>query len=51
MYPNLYYALKELLGVEWSWLKLFNTFGFCVALDFLAAAWILSIELKRKQID
>ena len=49
MYPNLYYALKELLGVEWAWLKLFNTFGFCVALAFLAAAWILTIELKRKE--
>ena len=49
MYPNLYYALKDLLGVEWTWLKLFNTFGFCVALSFLAAAWILTIELKRKE--
>jgi len=49
MYPNLYFALKDLLGVEWTWLKLFNTFGFCVALAFLAAAWILNIELKRKE--
>jgi len=49
MYPNLYYALKDWFGVEWSWLKLFNTFGFCVALSFLAAAWILTIELKRKE--
>ncbi len=49
MYPNLYYALKDLLGVNLPWLKLFNTFGFCVALAFLAAAWIVTIELKRKE--
>ncbi len=49
MYPNLYYAFKDLLGIELPWLKLFNTFGFCVALSFLAAAWIVTIELKRKE--
>jgi prolipoprotein diacylglyceryl transferase len=48
MYPNLYYAFKDLFGVEWTGLKLVNSFGFFVALAFLAAAYILTSELKRK---
>jgi prolipoprotein diacylglyceryltransferase len=49
MYPNLYYAFKDLFGVEWNWLKVFNSFGFFVAIAFIVAAWILFLELKRKQ--
>ena len=49
MYPNLYYVLKDWFGVEWSFLKLFNTFGFFVAMAFIVGAWVLTIELKRKQ--
>lgn len=48
MYPNLYYAFKDLFGVEWTGLKLVNSFGFFVALAFLSAAYILTLELKRK---
>jgi prolipoprotein diacylglyceryl transferase len=48
MYPNLYYAFKDLFGVEWSGLKLVNSFGFFVALSFIAAAYILTRELRRK---
>ncbi len=48
MYPNLYYAFKDLFGVEWTGLKLVNSFGFFVALSFLAAAYILTSELRRK---
>ncbi|MEJ7679404.1 MAG: prolipoprotein diacylglyceryl transferase family protein [Segetibacter sp.] len=48
MYPNLYYAFKDLFGVELSGLKLVNTFGFFVALSFIAAAVVLTAELKRK---
>lgn len=48
MYPNLYYAFKDLFGVEWTGLKLVNSFGFFVALSFIAAAYVLTIELKRK---
>lgn len=48
MYPNLYYAFKDLLGVEISGLRFVNSFGFFVALAFLAAAWVLTMELKRK---
>jgi prolipoprotein diacylglyceryltransferase len=49
MYPNLYFAFHDFFGVEWTWLKIFNSFGFFVALAFIAAAWILTLELKRKQ--
>ncbi|MDD2793758.1 MAG: prolipoprotein diacylglyceryl transferase [Sediminibacterium sp.] len=49
MYPNLYYAFKDIFGVELEGLKLINTFGFFVAIAFISAAWILTMELKRKQ--
>lgn len=49
MYPNLYYAFKDLFGVNWTGLRFINSFGFFVALSFLAAAWILTRELKRKE--
>src|SRR5690606_7732560 len=48
MYPNLYYAFKDLFGVEWSFLRFVNSFGFFVALSFIFSAMILSHELKRK---
>ena len=49
MYPNLYYLVKDVFGFELSGLKLINSFGFFVALAFLAAAWALTKELKRKK--
>ena len=49
MYPNLYYAFKDLFGVELSGLKLVNSFGFFVAISFILSAWILTLELRRKQ--
>lgn len=49
MYPNLYFFLKEVFGVEIQFFKLINTFGFLVALAFLSAAWALTTELKRRQ--
>jgi phosphatidylglycerol:prolipoprotein diacylglycerol transferase len=48
MYPNLYYAFKDLFGVEWPGLKLINSFGFFVALSFIATAAVLTSELRRK---
>ena len=48
MYPNLYYAFKDLFGVDWSGLKLINSFGFFVAIAFMVAASVLAAELKRK---
>jgi phosphatidylglycerol---prolipoprotein diacylglyceryl transferase len=48
MYPNLYYAFKDLFGVDIPALRFVNSFGFFVALAFLAAASILAAELRRK---
>jgi prolipoprotein diacylglyceryltransferase len=49
MYPNLYYAFKDLFGVDWKFLHFINTFGFFVAISFILAAVVLSLELKRKE--
>ena len=49
MYPNLYYLFKDAFGWNLPALKIVNTFGFCVAISFLVAAWLLVKELKRKQ--
>lgn len=49
MYPNLYYAVKDLFGIELTGLKLINSFGFFVAIAFIAASTVLSAELKRKE--
>lgn len=49
MYPNLYYAFKDIFGIELSGLKLVNSFGFFVALAFIICAWVLTLELRRKQ--
>jgi len=49
MYPNLYYVFKDWFGVEWNGLKILNTFGLMVALAFVAAALVLSAELKRRE--
>jgi prolipoprotein diacylglyceryltransferase len=49
MYPNLHYLFKDLFGLSIPGLKIVNTFGFCVAISFLVAAWLLIKELKRKQ--
>ena len=48
MYPNLYYAFRDLFGVEWPFLRFVNSFGFFVAMAFLAGASVLAGELKRK---
>jgi len=49
MYPNLYYAVKDLFGIEINGLKLINSFGFFVAIAFISASAVLSAELKRKE--
>ncbi len=48
MYPNLYYAFKDLFKIDWKPLRFINSFGFFVALAFILAAVILAAELKRK---
>ena len=49
MYPNLYFAFKDLFGVSWPVLRFVNSFGFFVALSFIAAAVTLTRELIRKE--
>ncbi|MHA4812004.1 prolipoprotein diacylglyceryl transferase [Flavitalea flava] len=51
MYPNLYYAFKDLFGIgeHFQFLRFINSFGFFVALAFFAAAYTLSKELLRKE--
>jgi prolipoprotein diacylglyceryltransferase len=47
MYPNLYYFFKDIFGVEWEWARFLNSFGFFVALAFLAAAFFLTKSLQQ----
>lgn len=48
MYPNLYYAFKDLFGADLPPLRFVNSFGFFVAIAFLVGAWLLTLELRRK---
>ncbi len=48
MYPNLYYAFKDLFGIDFPPLRFINSFGFFVAIAFIVAASLLASELKRK---
>jgi len=48
MYPNLFYLIKDLFGIEFNALKLVNSFGFFVAMSFVASGYVLYLELKRK---
>lgn len=49
MYPTIYHALLDLTGIDLPFLKFLNSFGFFVALAFIAASWSLSNELRRKE--
>ncbi len=49
MYPTLYDLFLDLFGISLPFLKIVQTFGFCVAMAFLGAAWTLTIEMKRKE--
>ena len=46
-YPLLIYTL--IFGIEINGLKLINSFGFFVAIAFIAASAVLSAELRRKE--
>lgn len=48
MYPNLYFAFKDLFGIEWWPLYYVNSFGFFVAIAFIVCAIVLASELRRK---
>ena len=50
MYPDIQVLVQKLLGVDApGWLSLFKTFGLFVALGFIAAAYVLVEDLKRKE--
>ena len=49
MYPNLYYLIEDLFRVKLNGLRLVNSFGFFVALAFIASGYVLYSELKRKE--
>ena len=48
MYPNLYFAFKDLFGLDLPFLRFVNSFGFFVAIAFILSAVILAAELRRK---
>ncbi len=48
MYPNLYYAFKDLFGIDLKSLRFVNSFGFFVAIAFILSAVALTAELRRK---
>jgi len=49
MYPTLYDAFKDLFSLNLPFLQVANTFGFFVALGFLVANYVMTLELKRKE--
>ncbi|MFD0764878.1 prolipoprotein diacylglyceryl transferase [Mucilaginibacter lutimaris] len=49
MFPNLYYLIQYLTGAEIEFFKIVQTFGFFVAIAFMAAYWAFSQEFKRKE--
>lgn len=49
MYPTLYEAFLDLFGWDIPFLKIIMTFGFFVALAFIAANWAMISEFKRKE--
>jgi prolipoprotein diacylglyceryl transferase len=51
MYPSIYYAIKDLFGFDWPAFKMFQSFGFFVALAFIVSAYFWTKELKRKELE
>lgn len=49
MYPDFYNLFKDIFGIEIPFFSLLKTFGFLVAMAFLAAGYVLFLELKRKE--
>ena len=50
MYPDLSYFLHDLFGTSVdNWASMFKTFGLMLALAFVASAWFVKTELKRKE--
>jgi phosphatidylglycerol:prolipoprotein diacylglycerol transferase len=50
MYPDFQYLLQGLLGVDVpEWVGIFKTFGFFVAIAFMAGGLVIVREMKRKE--
>jgi len=49
MYPTIYDLVLDLFGISIPFLKLVQSFGFMVAMAFVAASITLSLELRRKE--
>ena len=50
MYPDLSYFFHDLLGTPYdNWTSIFKTFGLFLALAFLASAYVVKLELQRKE--
>lgn len=49
MYPNLRYAFYDLFGLDIPALALVQTYGFFLALTFIACGMALSADLKRRE--
>jgi prolipoprotein diacylglyceryltransferase len=49
VYPNLYFLVKDLFGVEIELFKIFQMFGIFMAVSFFAAYKIMQAELKRME--
>lgn len=50
MYPDLSYFFHDVFGTPYdNWTSVFKTYGLLLAMAFLASAWILRLELIRKE--
>lgn len=47
MYPTLYDAILDIFGISIPAFKIVMMFGFWVAIAFLAANWVMTLEMKR----
>jgi len=49
MYPNLQYLFQDLFGLNIPFLAYLQSFGFLVAISFLLANYVMTLEMKRKE--